>query len=86
MGLERLMPTPPTDARVSVERVPVDQDCPKCGSSDVARYPVANYIGPRIVTKCQECFHSLSVDVPSEDDQWPPWRAAALDWPGTRAG
>jgi predicted RNA-binding Zn-ribbon protein involved in translation (DUF1610 family) len=86
LSLDRLMPLPPEGERVSVERAAVDLTCPKCGSTAVARYPIANYIGPRIVTKCQDCFHSLSVDVPTEEDRWPPWRAAARDWPSTRAG
>jgi hypothetical protein len=86
MGLERLMPLPPTSDRISVERLPVDATCPQCGSRNVARYPVANFIGPRMVTKCQDCFHSLSVDVPTPDDQWPPWRSATTDWQTTRAG
>jgi ssDNA-binding Zn-finger/Zn-ribbon topoisomerase 1 len=86
MGLESLMPMPPSEERISVERKPVDEVCPKCGSEHVARYPVANFIGPRMVTKCQDCFFSLAVDVPAEDDHWPPWRSATRDWPTSRAG
>jgi hypothetical protein len=80
------MPIPPEGERLYVKRVPVDAECPACGSSDVARYPIANFIGPRMVTKCQACFHALSVDVPTEADQWPPWRSVTLDWPASRAG
>jgi ssDNA-binding Zn-finger/Zn-ribbon topoisomerase 1 len=86
MGLESLMPAPPSGERISVERKPVDAECPECGSTNVARYPVANFIGPRMVTKCQDCFHSLAVDVPEPDDHWPPWRSATADWPASRAG
>lgn len=86
MGLESLMPPPPGGERISVERKPVDAECPRCGSGNVARYPVANFIGPRMVTKCQDCFYSLSVDVPEEEDHWPPWRSATTDWPASRAG
>lgn len=86
MGLESLMPMPPSGERISVERLPVDAECPRCGSTNVARYPVANFIGPRMVTKCQDCFHSLSVDVPAASDHWPPWRSATADWAASRAG
>jgi hypothetical protein len=80
------MPVPPPGDRVVVERKPVDEECPRCGAREVARYPVANFIGPRIVTKCQACFYSLSVDIPTSEDQWPPWRSATGDWPASRAG
>lgn len=86
MGVDRLMPIPPQGKRLYVERVRVDAVCPECGSDNVARYPIANYIGPRIATKCQDCFHALAVDVPTEEDHWPPWRTVTLDWPASRAG
>ncbi|SFE39557.1 hypothetical protein [Blastococcus tunisiensis] len=86
MGVERLIFAPPSEQFLHVQRTPVEATCPQCGSGDVARYPVANYVGPRIVTKCQTCFHHLSVDVPTADDHWPPWRSATLDWPSSRAG
>ncbi|MFC4002736.1 hypothetical protein [Prauserella oleivorans] len=86
MGVERMLFPRPEEERISVPRKPVEATCPACGSTDVARYPVANFIGPRMVTKCQDCFHHLSVDVPTADDHWPPWRAATWGWPGTRAG
>lgn len=86
MGVERLIFAPPEEAELHVERTPVEATCPRCSSTNVARYPVANYVGPRIVTKCQECFHHLSVDVPTADDHWPPWRPATMDWPSSRAG
>jgi hypothetical protein len=86
MSLSRLMPTPPTDERIYVERKPVVATCPQCGSDDVARYPVANFIGPRMVTRCQACLHSLAVDVPTAGDHWPPWQTVTADWPASRAG
>jgi hypothetical protein len=85
-GVDRLLFAPPASDRVFVERVPVEATCPKCGSTDVRRYPVANYIGPAMVTKCQDCFHHLATDTPSPDDHWPPWRSATRDWTGSRAG
>jgi predicted RNA-binding Zn-ribbon protein involved in translation (DUF1610 family) len=85
-GFDRLLFPSPTEETISVERHPVDARCPRCGSNDVRRYPVANFIGPRMVTKCQDCFHHLATDVPTADDHWPPWRSATLDWPATRAG
>lgn len=85
-GVDRLLFTAPKESTVSVARKHVDQACPACGSTDVRRYPVANFIGPRMVTKCQDCFHHLAVDVPALDDHWPPWRSATLDWEPSRAG
>lgn len=85
-GVDRLLFQAPHEEKVFVERVTVDLSCPECGSDDVRRYPVANFIGPRMVTKCQDCFHHVSVDVPTEDDHWPPWRSATLDWKPSRAG
>ncbi len=86
MGVERMLFPRPGQERLSVERVSVQMTCPQCSSTDVARYPVANFIGPRMVTKCQSCFHHLAVDVPAYDDHWPPWRSPTSDWPSSRAG
>jgi transcription elongation factor Elf1 len=86
MALDRMMFPRPVDERLRVERVPVEATCPKCGSENVARYPVANFIGPRMVTKCQDCFHHLSTDVPALEDHWPPWRSATADWESSRVG
>jgi hypothetical protein len=54
--------------------------CPTCGSTDIARYPIGWYKGPRIVIKCQACYHSLSVQRPQLEDNWPPFRSATYDW------
>ena len=86
MGVERLVFPNPTEEFLSVERVKVDATCPECGSGDVARYPVANYLGPRMATKCQDCLHVLSYEIPKPEDMWPPFRSAAYDWPASRAG
>lgn len=86
MGVDRLLFGPPQESTVSVERVATDRTCPTCGSSDVARYPVANFIGPRMVVKCQECFTHLETTVPTADDHWPPWASATSDWPASRNG
>ena len=86
MSVDRLLFPRPAAERIYVERMPVDQTCPACGSTDVARYPVANYLGPRMVTKCQHCFHHLATDRPKAEDHWPPWRSATRDWPSSRVG
>jgi predicted RNA-binding Zn-ribbon protein involved in translation (DUF1610 family) len=86
MGLERLSFVPPADECLYVARLPVEAMCPECGSVDVARYPVANHLGARMVTKCQECFHMLALDRPTEEDNWPPFRSATHGWPASRAG
>jgi hypothetical protein len=72
-------PVPPTDMVVARTPVP-GAVCPECGSRDVRRYPVGWIRGPRIVVKCQDCLHTLSVDRPEPEDHWPPFRAATYDW------
>jgi hypothetical protein len=86
MGVDRMIFQRPEEATLSVERVKVDETCPACGSNDVRRYPVANYIGPRIVTKCQDCFHHIAVDLPTDEDMWPPWQTPTRGWTASRAG
>jgi hypothetical protein len=86
MSTDRLLFPRPVEERLYVERVPVDGTCPRCGGQEIARYPVVNFAGPRMVTKCQTCFFHLSVDVPTADDHWPPWRSATRDWPASRVG
>lgn len=86
MSVDRLLFPRPDEERIYVTRQSVTATCPRCGSGDIARYPVANYIGPKMVSKCQACFYHLSIDEPTGDDAWPPWRAAARDWPSSRAG
>jgi predicted RNA-binding Zn-ribbon protein involved in translation (DUF1610 family) len=86
MGIERLVFAPPTEQYIEVERRPVEAKCPACGGVNIARYPIANYIGPRMVTKCQDCFEVLALDRPAPADNWPPFRPAAMDWKASRAG
>ncbi|MCD2197654.1 hypothetical protein LQ327_30210 [Actinomycetospora endophytica] len=86
MATDRLMFPRPQTARVSVERTPVESQCPSCGSRDVARYPVSNHLGPRMVVKCQTCFTRLSVTRAEPEDMWPAWRSPTRDWPASRVG
>lgn len=80
MGVDRLLFPRPEETRLAVGRQPVEANCPSCGSSDVRRYPVANFIGPKMVTKCQSCFHHVAVEEPKLDEAWPPWRSPTQDW------
>ncbi|MDA3624070.1 hypothetical protein OU415_01400 [Saccharopolyspora sp. WRP15-2] len=86
MSLDRLLFPRPETPRVSVERTPVDASCPSCGGTNIARYPVANYQGPRMVVKCQDCFTHLSVTRPEPADNWPAWRSPTRDWAPSRLG
>jgi hypothetical protein len=79
---------PPDDMVVAREPV-VGATCPECGSDDVRRYPIGWVRGPRMAVKCQACFHALSIEVPTREDAWPPFRSATWDWdasPAERAG
>lgn len=86
MATDRILFPRPDTERVYVERTPVDAQCPACGGNDVKRYPVANHLGPRMVVKCQDCFHRLAVTYPEPEDRWPAWRSPTRDWPSSRAG
>lgn len=86
MAVDRLLFPRPDSERIYVEKKPVDGTCAACGRSELARYPVANYLGPRMVVKCQSCFHHASVTRPRPEDNWPAWRSPAHDWPASRAG
>jgi hypothetical protein len=80
----RYTQTPPTEERVYVVRVPVEgKTCLNCGSTNVARYPIANHLGPRITTTCQNCLTPLLVERPTVEDNWPPFRAVTYDWPAS---
>jgi len=87
MGVnDRMIFQTPGPEAMFVTKQPVQgRQCPACRSSEIARYPVGHYLGPRIVTKCQACYHSLEVDVPSEADNWPPFRALSYDWDASPA-
>ena len=75
-------PDPGRDAGpLVVEKTPVsDMVCPECGSTDVSRYPIAWFKGPRMVVKCQSCYHALSVERPKPEDRWPPFESVAYHW------
>jgi hypothetical protein len=82
MGInDRMIFQTPGPDRMIVEKTRVEGlTCPKCASTEIARYPIGWYKGPRMVTKCQACYHSLSVDRPALQDNWPPFRSATYDW------
>ncbi|MER6667196.1 hypothetical protein ABT256_21815 [Amycolatopsis japonica] len=86
MSVDRLLFPRPETERVSVERCPVDATCPSCQGTNIARYPVANHLGPRMVVKCQDCFTHLSVTRPEPEDNWPAWRSPTRDWAPSRLG
>ena len=78
---DRQIFTTPAPEDLFVRKLAVEgQSCPKCGSDDVRRYPVGDVKGPRMVVKCQACFHQLAVEKPKDEDNWPPFRAVAYDW------
>ena len=78
---DRMIFTTPTAREMVVRKTSLPgRECPDCGGSDIARYPVGHYKGPRMVTKCQNCYHTLEVERPVLDDNWPPFRSATYDW------
>jgi hypothetical protein len=79
---DRMIFFPPEEEQIDFKKEPVEgQVCPQCGSDQIATYPVACSRGARVVVKCQACYHRLSVERPRLEDEWPPFRAAAYDWP-----
>ncbi len=91
MGInDRMIFNTPPHGDLVVAKKPVEGvTCPQCGGSDVRRYPIGWFKGPRMVVKCQDCYHSLSVERPALEDAWPPFRSATYDWdasPAERAG
>ncbi len=81
MGLDQLSYERPTEQFLYVTREPVEAICPRCKSSNVCRYPIWRFNGFFIGSKCQDCFYILSLDKPKPADRWPPFKAAAWDWP-----
>lgn len=49
----------PQEQHLHVERTDVDGTCPECGADDLRRYPVLSEGGWWMVTKCQNCLHSV---------------------------
>jgi hypothetical protein len=86
VAVDRLMFPRPTDEFIYVERMAVDGVCSECGASRLARYPIANSMGPRIAVRCLDCLHFHSIQRPTADDHWPPWASATQGWPTSRAG
>jgi predicted RNA-binding Zn-ribbon protein involved in translation (DUF1610 family) len=79
--LQRYVNPRPTADQLIVPREAVEgATCPKCGSGDVARYPVSNEHGARMATKCQACLHTLKIERPLVEDNWPPFRPVTYDW------
>lgn len=77
--------TPPAE-ELSVPKAKVEgRTCPECGSGEILRYPIGSHLGPRMVVKCQTCFHTLELQRPEAEDNWPPFRAATYDWVASRA-
>jgi transcription elongation factor Elf1 len=88
IGDRMIFPTPAA-SEMHVVKQRAEGTCPRCGSAELARYPVGHYKGPRMVTKCQACYHSLAVEMPEAADNWPPFRAFTYDWeasPAERVG
>lgn len=49
---------------LTVERLPRDGTCPRCGAEELRAYPVVAETGWLRVVKCQNCLHSV------EREQW----------------
>ncbi len=86
MAVDRLMFARPEEEFIFVERVEVEGACPACGAEKLARYPIANAMGPRMAVKCQACLHAVAIERPTPADHWPPWASATVGWPTSRAG
>lgn len=85
MGIESLQYMRPTEQFLFVERKPVEGKCPRCGSTDIRKYPVFHNGYPWIATKCQNCLYHLRLEESKPGDKWPPFRSAAYDWPASPA-
>jgi len=49
-----------TSPPLSLERRPVEGNCPRCGAEDLRSYPVNSEGGWFQVVKCQNCLLSVS--------------------------
>lgn len=79
--VERYIQATPQDDQLTVERVSVEgATCPECGGKDVRRYPIGCGWGARMAVKCQDCLHTLALERPGPDDEWPPFRPLTYDW------
>jgi hypothetical protein len=82
---KRLIYSRPEAEQLFLERELIPGSCPACGEETVARYPVATHQGARILTRCQRCFHTLSLERPAPDDAWPPFRSVSYEWTASPA-
>jgi hypothetical protein len=78
--VENYIQGPPADLTVAREPVEGAGPCPQCGSEDIRRYPIGCSWGARMATKCQGCLHTLSLERPTAEDAWPPFRPLTFDW------
>jgi hypothetical protein len=76
----RLIYPRPEAERLFLERTPIPGRCPACDQESVATYPVATHQGARMLTRCQRCFHTISLERPGPDDAWPPFRSVSYAW------
>lgn len=81
----RLIYSRPEAERLFLARTPVAGPCPVCGDPSVARYPVATHQGARMLTRCQRCFHTVSLERPAPGDEWPPFRSVSYEWTASPA-
>jgi predicted RNA-binding Zn-ribbon protein involved in translation (DUF1610 family) len=75
----------PREEQLDVRKVSVDATCSECGGTNIKRYPSATHVGPRMITRCQDCFHVLARERPTEADTWPPFRSTTFDWDASMA-
>jgi hypothetical protein len=50
----------PTELAPQQERETIAGECPGCGAAALKRYPVLSEGGWFLVTKCQDCLHSVN--------------------------
>lgn len=86
MGIENVIYPRPSEKYIYVERKPVDETCPRCGGSDVRRYPIIHYLGPRFTVTCQDCLYRLRLEPPNPAERWPPYWPVTSGWPWSGAG
>ncbi len=77
---DRIIYQPPTEGNLTSRSGGQGVTCERCGGTDIRRYPITWSRGPRIVTKCQDCYTAVSVERPTAEEPWPPFRAVAYDW------
>ncbi|GAA2861992.1 hypothetical protein GCM10010472_19190 [Pseudonocardia halophobica] len=53
-------PTTRTSPPLTLQREPVEGNCPRCAATELARYPVLSEGGWFQVVKCGNCLNSVS--------------------------